>query len=97
MSDPGRYSAPMNQTNRLENAWTPAWDLGLQDEFDFGPRPQLRESAREGRRGWSAATAEVLNRPAGFDRRLGLDGSSVGSIIAYFESLGSSEETSARE
>lgn len=87
----------MNQTNRLENAWTPEWDLGLQDEFDFGQRAQPCASPSGARRGWSAATAEVLNRPLGFNRRLGLDGSSVGSIIAYFESLGSSEEADQHE
>ncbi len=82
----------MKLSNRLERAWTPSWDLGLQDEFSFGSEAPERRAEPGARRAcWGAATAAV-DRGALMDRRLGRDASSVGAIIAYFETLGVSEK-----
>lgn len=83
----------MKAINRLETTWTPEWDLGLQYEFGFLKEEPKRKAELPVRKsGWDAASAEVLGRRASMDRRLGREPSSVGAIIAYFETLSGSEE-----
>ena len=78
----------MNHANRLAETWSPNWDLGLQDEFDFGgsaPAPVAKPEAP--RSGWPAASAQTLEARAGFQRRVAPEGASVGELIAFFEAL----------
>ena len=88
----------MNQINRLENAWTPEWDLGLQEEFGFlsqAPAQEVEEVEHGGR--WALATKEVFNRQNTLNRRVACDTSSVGDLISYFESLYKPEEGAENE
>lgn len=84
----------MNQINRLEETWTPEWDLGLQDEFGFlTEAPAQAEAKVERSSGWGLATKEVFNRQNTLNRRIDSGASSVGELIAYFESLYTTEDT----
>lgn len=72
----------MNSINRLEETWTPQWDLGLQDEFGFSDSENLiEETVLVGERPnpWSMASREVLNRQAPAD--------GVGQVISFLEAL----------
>lgn len=55
----------MNSINRLEETWTPQWDLGLQEEFGFSTvEEKAAEPALSVERptAWAMATREVMNR-----------------------------------
>lgn len=86
--------ACMNQINRLEETWTPKWDLGLQDEFGFIDETANEKRVGASKRGWSWATSEVLNRQNTIDRRIGSGASSIGALIAYFETTFEAENAS---
>ena len=76
----------MNQINRFEKTWTPEWDLGLQDSFEFmNTQTSEREHCGKARSGWSFASAEVLNRQSASTRRMDSGANSLGALISYFE------------
>ncbi|EDY81451.1 hypothetical protein VDG1235_1069 [Verrucomicrobiia bacterium DG1235] len=80
----------MNSINRLEDTWTPQWDLGLQDEFGFSEIEELSgdtELVTERPNPWKMATREVLNRQSSVDRRIASETSSLGDVISFFENL----------
>ncbi|MBD5780603.1 hypothetical protein IEN85_13965 [Pelagicoccus sp. NFK12] len=55
----------MNSINRLEETWTPKWDLGLQDEFGFTLEESVEVASKhltERPNAWAMASREVLNR-----------------------------------
>ncbi len=87
----------MNFNNRLEDTWTPSWDLGLQDEFSFfsenssedGPAPAPSVGAAR-----SVAAGQAVLEQETYSRRLDVGAASVGELISYFESLYSEEISS---
>ncbi|MDQ8201934.1 hypothetical protein [Pelagicoccus sp. SDUM812003] len=78
----------MNQINRLEETWSPNWDLGTQDEFNFFAESESTQKEPEARRtGWSLASKELLNRQGRIDARLDAGAASLGDLIKVFETL----------
>ncbi len=80
----------MNSINRLEETWTPQWDLGLQDEFGFSFEEKKSEAAEllsERPNAWAMASREVLNRQSPVEPRVGSDAASRGALIRFFEAL----------
>ncbi len=80
----------MNSINRLEETWTPQWDLGLQDEFGFSFSAEETEPvklASERPNAWAMASREVLNRQSPVECRIDSDASSVGDVIRFLEAL----------
>lgn len=79
----------MNAINRLEENWTPSWDLGLQNEFCFMDETEKEEAVElpPARSGWEMASREVFNRQGRSDRRLDMGASSIGDLVTFFESL----------
>ena len=80
----------MKSINRLEENWTPSWNLGLQDEFGFNlevetvEEPKLKK-ARPG--AWSMASREVLNRQNPTSPRKDAADSSLGEVVSFLENL----------
>lgn len=80
----------MNSINRLETAWSPKWDLGVQDEFGFfsdeAPEAEALELSSDRPRGWAGA-GEAFQASGASGRRLDQGASRLGDLIAFFESL----------
>ncbi len=81
----------MNSINRLEETWTPQWDLGLQEEFGFS---QIDESpcepvlATERPNAWAMASREVLNRQSPLEVRIeSPESSRVDELVSFFQAL----------
>ncbi|MBK1878137.1 hypothetical protein [Pelagicoccus mobilis] len=80
----------MNTINRLEENWTPSWELGLQDEFGFSlevetlEEPKLKQDRPNP---WSMAKREVLNRQIAPELSLAEDTGKVGELISFLENL----------
>ena len=97
MSYAWAYTRAMNQINRLEETWSPAWDLSLQEEFGFcasaeASKTEVRAAAPSAPSlSWSLTTREVLNRQAALERRIAAEASTYEDFVAYFENLFSRE------
>lgn len=81
----------MNSINRLEETWTPQWDLGLQEEFGFS---QIEESPSEPAlvtdrpTAWAMASREVLNRQTPSEVRIeSAESSRVDELVSFFQAL----------
>lgn len=82
----------MNAINRLEETWTPSWDLGLQAEFGFFS--DVKEEKQEtplttGTRpnAWAMAGKEVLNRQTSPAQSLEGESSNLAEVIKFLETL----------
>lgn len=75
----------MNTINRLEETWSPSWDLGLQQEFGFGSDAALAEPSLKTERPspWAMASREVLNRQVSTSAR----SSQRGKFVNFLEAL----------
>lgn len=71
----------MNQINRLEETWTPEWDLSLQDSFGFMDAPVTQAKKASS----SLVTTEVFNRQVMGSSRIDSGPNSIGALISYFE------------
>lgn len=82
----------MNAINRLEETWTPNWDLGLQSEFGFLSETEVNNQESPLASGtrpnpWALAGKEVLNRQASPEQGLTEDSSHLVQVIKFLESL----------
>lgn len=80
----------MNSINRLEETWTPSWDLGLQDEFGFlvGEEKSNPLALPERPRSWAMAYREVSNRQAPVEGRVARENASpYAEVISFLEAL----------
>lgn len=80
----------MKSTNRLEDNWSPKWELGLQDEFGFSLEVEAVEQPKlpaERPNAWSMAAREVLNRQSAGSGRSARDGSSLSEVVTFLEKL----------
>lgn len=81
----------MKSINRIEENWTPKWELGLQDEFTFGLTLEVSDEPalpRERATAWSTASREVLNRQSPRDEQISDHGSSLREVVSFLENLG---------
>lgn len=80
----------MNLINRLEECWTPSWDLGLQDEFGFAQEEDLVVEAavlNERPNAWKMASKETINRVASEEGPTVEGNLSKDDLIRFLENL----------
>lgn len=84
------YFRVMKSINRLEDSWTPSWDLGLQDEFGFCLEVEAAEEPRLSEKrsnAWAMASREVLNRQSSSANRLSNWDASKQELVSFLENL----------
>lgn len=79
----------MNSINRLEETWTPKWDLGMQDEFGFSVEESAEDAAAfltERPKAWAEARGAARG---GEDRPGGLsdDAEKRKKLVRFLEAL----------
>lgn len=80
----------MNSINRLEETWTPKWDLGLQDEFGFSLEESVEVAAAqltERPNAWEMASREVLNRQSPAECPVATAASNREDLVRFLEAL----------
>ncbi|MDQ8180507.1 hypothetical protein [Pelagicoccus sp. SDUM812005] len=80
----------MNSINRLEETWTPKWDLGLQDEFGFSLEESVDEAAKlltDRPNAWAMASREVLNRQSPVELDVETASAKRADLVRFLEAL----------